>query len=53
MKELSELDADSILDDEVFIELYEIEDPIERSKRKVQLFMIYVQGKGRAVPTKI
>ena len=37
MKELNELDADSILDDEVFIELYEIEDPIERSKRKVQL----------------
>lgn len=37
MKSLSELDADSILDDEVFIELYEIEDPIERSKRKVQL----------------
>ncbi|MBY0758546.1 DUF927 domain-containing protein [Sellimonas caecigallum] len=37
MKELKELDADSILDDEVFIELFEIEDPIERSKRKVQL----------------
>lgn len=37
MKELNELDADSILDDEIFIELYEIEDPIERSKRKVQL----------------
>lgn len=37
MKELNELDADSILDDEVFIELYEIEDHIERSKRKVQL----------------
>lgn len=37
MKELNELDADSILDDEVFIELYEIEDPIEHSKRKVQL----------------
>jgi len=37
VKELNELDADSILDDEVFIELYEIEDPIERSKRKVQL----------------
>lgn len=37
MKELKELDADSILDDEVFIELFEIEDSIERSKRKVQL----------------
>lgn len=37
MKELNELDADSILDDEVFIELFEMEDPIERSKRKVQL----------------
>lgn len=37
MKDLNELDADSILDDEIFIELFEIEDPIERSKRKVRL----------------
>lgn len=37
MKEMSEFDADSILDDEVFIELFEIEDPILRSKTKVQL----------------
>ena len=37
MKEVRELDADSILDDEVLIELFEIEDPIERAKRKVQL----------------
>lgn len=37
MKEMSEFDADSILDDEVFIELFEMEDPILRSKTKVQL----------------
>lgn len=37
MKEMSEFDADSILDDEVFIELFEMEDPIIRSKTKVQL----------------
>lgn len=37
MKEMSEFDADSILDDEVFIELLEMEDPILRSKTKVQL----------------
>ena len=37
MKPLNELDADSILEDSVFIELFEIVDPIERSKRKVQL----------------
>nr|DAX06640.1 MAG TPA: active helicase ring shaped helicase [Bacteriophage sp.] len=34
---MSEFDADSILDDEVFIELFEMEDPILRSKTKVQL----------------
>lgn len=37
MKEMSEFDADNILDDEVFIELFEMEDPILRSKTKVQL----------------
>jgi uncharacterized protein (DUF927 family) len=37
VKEMSEFDADSILDDEVFIELFEMEDPILRSKTKVQL----------------
>ena len=37
MKPLNELNADSILEDSVFIELFEIVDPIERSKRKVQL----------------
>lgn len=37
MKDVKELDADSILDDEVFIELFGIEDPIERAKQKVQL----------------
>ncbi len=37
MKEINEFDADSILDDEVFIELFEMEDPILRSKTKVQL----------------
>ena len=37
MKEMSEFDADSILDDGVFIELFEMEDPILRSKTKVQL----------------
>lgn len=34
---LNELTADSILDDPVFIELFELQDPIERSKRKIQL----------------
>ena len=37
MREMNEFDADSILDDEVFIELFEMEDPILRSKTKVQL----------------
>lgn len=37
MKGVQELDADSILEDEVFIDLFDIEDPIERAKRKVQL----------------
>ena len=37
VKDVKELDADSILDDEVFIELFGIEDPIERAKQKVQL----------------
>ena len=32
-----ELDAESILDDSVFIELFEMEDLIERSRRIVQL----------------
>ena len=36
MREMNEFDADSILDDEVFIELFEMEDPILRSKTKVQ-----------------
>ena len=34
---VKELDAESILDDSVFIELFEMEDLIERSKRIVQL----------------
>ena len=34
MREMNEFDADSILDDEVFIELFEMEDPILRSKTK-------------------
>ena len=37
MREMNEFDADSILDDVVFIELFEMEDPILRSKTKVQL----------------
>lgn len=37
MIEIKELDAESILDDSVFIELFEITDPIERSRRKIQL----------------
>lgn len=34
---IDELNAESILEDSVFIELFEILDPIERSKRKVRL----------------
>lgn len=34
---LNELTADSILEDSVFIELFELQDPIERSRRKIQL----------------
>ncbi|MDD6571129.1 MAG: DUF927 domain-containing protein [Thermoflexaceae bacterium] len=37
MQSINELDADSILDDSVFIELFEMEDPIEKSKRKIML----------------
>lgn len=37
MIEIKELDAESILDDSVFIELFEMKDPIERSRRKIQL----------------
>ena len=37
MIEIKGLDAESILDDSVFIELFEITDPIERSRRKIQL----------------
>lgn len=38
MQDVNELDAVSILEDEVFIDLLSIEDPIERSRRKIQLF---------------
>lgn len=37
MIQIKELDAESILEDEVFIELFEMTDPIERSRRKIQL----------------
>ena len=37
MKDVKELDVESILDDSVFVELFGLEDPIEKSRRKVQL----------------
>lgn len=37
MKPLNELDAESILDDSVFVELFGIEDPIKQSRTKIQL----------------
>lgn len=37
MRDINELDAESILDDSVFIELFSLEDPIERSRAKVRL----------------
>ncbi|MCU6762276.1 Superfamily II helicase and inactivated derivatives [uncultured Roseburia sp.] len=37
MRPLGEFDGDSILEDTVFLELFELEDPIERSRWKVQL----------------
>lgn len=37
MIEIKELDAESILEDSVFIELFEMTDPIEKSRRKIQL----------------
>lgn len=37
MIEVNKLDAESILDDSVFIELFEMTDPIEKSRRKIQL----------------
>ena len=37
MIEVNKLDAESILDDSVFIELFEMADPIEKSRRKIQL----------------
>ena len=37
MIEVNKLDAESILDDSVFIELFEMVDPIEKSRRKIQL----------------
>lgn len=37
MISIKELDAESILEDSVFIELFEMTDPIEKSRRKIQL----------------
>lgn len=37
MIEVNKLDAESILEDSVFIELFEMTDPIEKSRRKIQL----------------
>lgn len=37
MKALNEMDSESILDDSVFIELFEINDPIERARKKIAL----------------
>lgn len=37
MKALNEMDSESILDDSVFIELFEINDPIDRARRKIAL----------------
>lgn len=37
MIEIDKLDGNTILDESVFIELFEIQDPIERSRRKIQL----------------
>lgn len=37
MKDVKELDVESILDDSVFLELFGLKDPIEKSRRKVQL----------------
>ncbi|MFI3171417.1 MAG: DUF927 domain-containing protein [Eubacteriales bacterium] len=37
MKPVSELDADSILNEDVFVELFEILDPIKRTRLKVNL----------------
>ena len=48
MISVEQLNAATILEDEVFIELFEITDPIERSRRKVQLLR---QAKGCGVKT--
>ena len=45
---INELNAVTILEDKVFIELFEIADPIERSRRKVQLLR---QAKACSVKT--
>lgn len=45
---VEQLNSVTILEDEVFIELFEITDPIERSRRKVQLLR---QAKGCGVKT--
>ena len=37
MIEVNKLDAESILEDSVFIELFEMTDPIEKSRKKIQL----------------
>ena len=37
MQAVENLDSVTILDDSVFIELFEIQDPIEKSRRKVAL----------------
>lgn len=37
MIEIDKLDGQTILEDSVFVELFEIQDPIEKSRRKIQL----------------
>lgn len=48
MVPVNELNADTILDESIFIELFEIQDPIERAKRKVSLIR---KAKGLGVKT--